>query len=91
MGVECETFRFAIQITELPRITETSYAAARGEIIDPRNRGGFVAKEIEETIRTYFEVTEVGTGFGQRLIGKPDRESNEAVVPFLDRPPLTGR
>ncbi len=28
--------------------------------------------EIEATIRTDFEVTEVGAGFGQYLVGKPD-------------------
>jgi hypothetical protein len=43
------------------------------------------------TIRTYFEVTEVGAGFGQCLVGTPDCESNEPVVPFFNRPPLAVR
>src|SRR2546430_10605978 len=41
------------------------------EIIEPRNRGGLVTKQIKVTIRTYFEVAEVGAGFGKHLIGKP--------------------
>jgi hypothetical protein len=41
------------------------------ETIEPRNRGGLVTKQIKVTIRTYFEVAEVGAGFGKRLIGKP--------------------
>src|SRR5262245_50351640 len=40
-------------------------------------------KANKDTIRPYFEVTEVGAGFGQGLVGKPDCESNEPVVPFL--------
>ena len=84
---ECETFRLAIQIAEPPRIKERSGAAARREIIEPRNRGGLVTEQIEATIRTNFEVTEVGAGFGQYLVGKPDCESNEPVAPFVDRPP----
>ena len=88
---ECETFRLAIQIAELPRIKERSGAATCREIIEPRNRGGFVTEQIEGTIRTYFEVTEVGAGFGQCLVGTPDCESNETVVPSFDRPPLAVR
>jgi hypothetical protein len=61
---QCEAFRLAIQITEPPRIKERSGAATRREIIEPRNRGGLVTEQIEVTIRTYFEVTEVGAGFG---------------------------
>src|SRR5271166_2322518 len=77
---ECETFRLAIQIAEPPRIKEPGAAAAGREIIEPRNRGGLVTEQIEATIRTYFEVTEVGAGFGQYLVGKPDCESNEPVA-----------
>jgi hypothetical protein len=88
---ECETFRLAIQITEPPGIKERSGAATRREIIEPCNRGGLVTEQIKVTIRTYFEVTEVGAGFGQYLVGKPDCESNEPVVPFFDRPPLAVR
>ena len=84
---ECETFRLAIQIAEPPRIKERSGAAARREIIEPRNRGGLVTEQIEATIRTDFEVTEVGAGFGQCLVGKPTRESNEPVNPLFNRPP----
>ena len=69
-------------------IKERSGAATRREIIEPCNRGGLVTEQIKVTIRTYFEVTEVGAGFGQYLVGKPDCESNEPVVPFFDRPPL---
>ncbi len=61
---ECETFRLAIQITERPRVEERSGAATRREIIEPRNRGGFVTEQIEAAIRTYLEVTEIGAGFG---------------------------
>src|SRR5262249_55137948 len=88
---ECETLRLAIQIAEPPRIKERSGAATRREIIEPRNRGGLITEQIEATIRTYFEVTEVGAGFGQYLVGKPDCESNEPVVPFFNRPPLALR
>src|SRR3974390_2665676 len=63
-------------------------AATRREIIEPRNRGGLVTEQIEVTIRTYFEVTEVGAGFGQCLVGKPDCESNEPVVPLTVRQQL---
>jgi hypothetical protein len=80
---ECETFRLAIQIAEPPRINERSGAATRREIIEPRNRGGFVAEQIEAPIRTYLEVTEVGASFGQCLVGKPDCESNDRWCPFL--------
>ena len=80
---ECETFRLAIKIAEPPRIQERSGAAAHREIIEPRNRGGLVTEQIEATIRTNFEVTEVGAGFGQYLVGKPDCESNQPVAPFL--------
>jgi len=76
---------------EPPRIKERSGAATRWEIIEPRNRGGLVTEQIKEIIWTYFEVTEVGAGFGQRLVGKPDCESNEPVVPFFNWPSLTGR
>jgi hypothetical protein len=69
---ECKTFRLAIQIAEPPRIKERSGAAARLEVIEPRNSGGLVTEQIEATIRSNFEVTEVGAGFGQYLVGKPD-------------------
>jgi hypothetical protein len=85
-----ETFRLAIQITEPPGIKERSGAATR-RVIEPCNRGGLVTEQIKVTIRTYFEVTEVAAGFGQYLVGKPDCESNEPVVPFFDRPPLAVR
>src|SRR5262249_46797245 len=88
---ECETFRLAIQIAEPPRIKERSGATTRWEIIEPRNREGLVTEQIEATIRTYFEVAEVGAGFGQCRVGKPDCESNEPVVPFFNRPPLAIR
>jgi hypothetical protein len=88
---KCETFRLTIQIAELPRIKEHSVAATRREIIEPRNRAGFVTKQIEVTVRTYFEIAYFGAGFGQCLIGKPNCESNEPVVPFFDRPPLAVR
>jgi hypothetical protein len=88
---ECETFRLAINIAELPRIKERSGAATRRETIKPRNRGGLVTEQIKVAIRTYFEVTEVSAGFGQCLVGKPDCESNEPVVPFFNRPPLAVR
>jgi hypothetical protein len=65
---ECATFRLAIQIAEPPRIKECGGAATRREIIEPRNRGGLVTAEIETTVWTYFEVTEVGAGFGQCLV-----------------------
>ena len=88
---ERETFRLAIQIAEPPRIKERSGAATRRETIEPRNREGLITEQIEATIRTYFEVTEVGAGFGQCLVGKPDCESNEPVVSFFNRPPLAVR
>jgi hypothetical protein len=88
---ECETFRLAIQIAEPPRIKERSGAAVRREIIEPRNRGGLVTEQVKVPIRTYFEVTEVGAGFRQSLVRKPDCESNEAVVPSFNRPPLAVR
>ena len=62
-----------------------------GRSFEPCNRGGLVTEQIKVTIRTYFEVTEVGAGFGQCLVGTPDCESNKTVVPFFDRPPLAGR
>ena len=65
------------------RIKKRNGAATRRQIIEPCNRGGLVTERIKVTIRTYFEVTEVGSGFGQCLVGKPDCESNEPVVPFL--------
>jgi hypothetical protein len=86
-----ETFRLAIQITEPPGIKERSGAATRREIIEPCNRGRLVTEQIKVTIRTHFEVTEVAAGFGQCLVGNPDCESNEPVVPFFDRPPLAVR
>jgi hypothetical protein len=71
-------FRLATQIAEPPRIKERSGAATRRELIEPRNRGGLVTQRIlEATVRAYFEVTEVSAGFGQCLVGKPDRESND--------------
>jgi hypothetical protein len=80
---ECETFRLAIQIAEPPRIKERSGAATSREIIEPRNRGGLVTEQIEATIRTYFEVTEVRAGFRQCLVGEPNCERYEPVVPIL--------
>ena len=80
LGGECETFRFAIQIAQPPRIKERSGAATRREIIEPRNRGGLVTEQIEAAIRTDLEVTEVGAGFGQCLVGKPDCESNGGAL-----------
>src|SRR5262249_2287436 len=88
---ECETFRLAIQVTEPPRIKKRCGAATRRQIIELRNREGLVTEQIEVTIRTYVEVTEVGAGSDQGLVGTPDCESYEAVVPFLDRPPLAVR
>jgi hypothetical protein len=41
---ECETFRLAINIAELPRIEERRGPATRRETIEPRNRGGLVTK-----------------------------------------------
>ena len=76
---------------EPPRIKERSGAATRWEIIEPRNREGLVAEQIEVTIRTDFEVTEGSAGFGQGLVGKPDGERNKLLVPFFNRPPLTIR
>jgi hypothetical protein len=52
---------------------------------------GLGAIEIEAIIRTYLEVTEVGAGFGQCLVGKPARESNEPVKPFFNWPLLAVR
>src|SRR5262245_52470392 len=71
---ECKAFRLAIQIAEPPPIKERSGTTTR---IEPRNRAGLVTEQIEATIWTYFEVTEVSAGFGQCLVGKPDCESNE--------------
>ena len=88
---ECETFWLAIQIAEPPRIEERSRTATRRQIIKPRNRGGLVTEQIEVTIRTYFEVTKIGTGFGQSFAGKPDCEGDELVVSFFNRPPLAVR
>jgi hypothetical protein len=88
---ECETFRLAIEIAEPPRIKERGGAAARREIIEPRDRGRLVTEQIEASIRTNFEVTEVGAGFGQDLVGKPGSESNEPAPPFFDRPPTAVR
>jgi co-chaperonin GroES (HSP10) len=62
---ECKTFWLAIQIVEPPRINERCGAATRREIIEPRNCGGLVTEQIETTIRTSFEITEVGAGLGQ--------------------------
>ena len=81
---KCETFRLAIQIAEWPRIAERRGATPRREIIEPRERGGLVTQQIEAAIRTYSEVTEVGAGFGQCLVGKPDCESNEPMSAFSD-------
>ena len=88
---ECETFRLAVEIAEPPCIKERSRAAARREIIEPSNGGGLVTEQIEATIRTDLEVAEVGAGFGQCLIGKPARESNEPVIPLFNRPLLAVR
>ena len=81
---KCETLWLAIQIAEPPRIDERRGAAPRREIIEPRQRGGLVTEQIEAAIWTYREVTEVGAGFGQCLVGKPDCESNEPMAAFSD-------
>ena len=60
-----QDLRLAIQIVEPPSVNERCGAATRREIIEPRNREGLVTEQIEATIRTYFEVTEVGAGFGR--------------------------
>jgi hypothetical protein len=88
---ECKTFRFAIEIAQDPRIKERSSSTSRAEIIDPCNRGGLVTEQIEATVWAHFEVTEVGAGFRQYLVGKPDCERNEPVAPILDWPPLAVR
>jgi hypothetical protein len=88
---ECETFRLAIQIAQPPRIEQRSSAATHRKIIEPRNRAGLVTEQIEAAIRTDLEVTEVGAGCGQCLVGTPDCESNEPVVASFDRPPLAAR
>jgi hypothetical protein len=85
---ECKTFGLAVQIVEPPSIKEPSRAATSRKIVEPRNRRGLVTEQIETTIRTYFEVAEVGAGFGQRFIGKPARESDEPMTPLINRPPL---
>ena len=72
LSSECETFRLAVQIAEPPRIEERRGAAARWQIIKPRNCGRLVTEQIEAAIRTYLEVTEVSAGLGQCLIGEPD-------------------
>src|SRR5262249_50002542 len=64
---ECKAFRLAIQTAEPPPIKERSGTTTRREIIEPRNRAGLVTEQIEATIWTYFEVTEVSAGFGQCL------------------------
>src|SRR6516162_6297652 len=73
---ECETFRLAIQIAEPPGTEECRDAATRREIIDLRNRRGFVTQQIEVTVRTNFEVAKVGAGFRKCFVGKPDCESD---------------
>jgi hypothetical protein len=88
---ECETFRLATQIAEPPRVKERGGAATRGQIIEPRNRRALVTEQIEVTIRTYFEVTEIGASFGEFFVGEPNRKSNEPVVTFFNRPPFAGR
>jgi hypothetical protein len=64
---------------------------------------GLVTQHIETTIRTNFEVTEVGAGFSECFVGNPDCESHELVVAevyfenpaatqelrFLSRPPTS--
>src|SRR5262245_29522883 len=79
LGSECKTFRLAVQIAEPPRIDERSRAAARREIIKPRDCGRLVTEQIEVAIWTYLEITEVTAGFGQCLVGMPNCESNEPV------------
>ena len=66
-------------------INERCGAATRREIIQPRNCGGLVTEEIETTIRTNFEVTEVGAGLAECFAGNPDGESHEPAAPFLVR------
>src|SRR5215471_9930668 len=88
---ECETFRLAIEIAELPRLEESRSPATRWQVIEPRNRGRFVTEKIETTIRTDLEVTEVRAGFGKCLVWKPDREGNKSVMAFVNRPRLAVR
>jgi hypothetical protein len=78
---ERETFGFPIQIAA--RIKKRGDAATHREIIEPRNRNGFVTEQIQVTMGTYFEITGVSAGFGKGLVGTPDCESNELVVPFF--------
>ena len=85
---ECEPFRLAIQIAEPPRIKERSAAAARREIIEPRNSGGFVAEQIEATIGTNFEVTEVGAGLAS-ILSPLHEHSEEGVAKLFGRPNIT--
>src|SRR5262249_36082382 len=91
LGSECETFRLAVQIAEPPRIDERCGAAARCQIIKPRNSGRLVTEQIETAIRTYLEVTEVSASFGQCLVGKPNCQSDEPLTAFFNRPPRAAR
>jgi hypothetical protein len=76
----------------MPTVVHQYYQVSRtsltscgfGEIIESRERGGLVTEQIEAAIRTYREVTEVGAGFGQCLVGKPDCESNEPMAASSD-------
>jgi hypothetical protein len=72
-------------------INERCGTATRREIIQPRNCGGLVTEEIETTIRTNFEVTEVGAGLGECFAGNPDGKSHEPAAPFLGPPALAIR
>src|SRR6516165_7375285 len=85
---ECETFRLAIQIAELPRLEESRNPATRWQVIEPRNRRRLVTEKIEAAVGADLEVTEVGAGFGKCLVWTPDREGNVSVVAFVNRPPL---
>jgi hypothetical protein len=75
----------------LPSRSPSRHASRSAAAPPPGGRSSSVTQEIEATIRTYFEVTEVGAGFGQYLVGKPDCESNEPVAPFFYWPPRAVR
>ena len=61
--------------------------------LDPRDgqSRALVAQQIEIAVWTYLEVTEVGAGFGQSLVGKPSSKRHKSVMAFLSRPPTTVR
>jgi hypothetical protein len=88
---ECETFRLGIQIAELPRLEDSRSPATRRQVIEPRNRGRLVTEKIEAAVQADLEVTEVGAGFDKCFVWTLDREGNEAVAAFVNRPPLAVR